>query len=111
MSRKAASEAALRLLGGIGLAARAGRLEIGYDAVTASVRQGVAFAVVVAGDAPVSVKSKLERFLAANSTPYRIVLDGDRLGRAIGRERAVALAITDSSLGQHVIELAQELEG
>jgi ribosomal protein L7Ae-like RNA K-turn-binding protein len=110
VSRKAASEAESRLLGGIGLAARAGRVKVGYDAVSDSVRRGEAVAVVIAGDAPERVKRKLERLLGARSTPHTTVLDGDRLGRAIGRERAVALAITDGSLGRRVIELTEELQ-
>jgi ribosomal protein L7Ae-like RNA K-turn-binding protein len=111
VSQKAVSEAANRLQGSIGLAARAGRIKVGYDAVTAAVRDGAAFAVVVAGDAPEDVKNKLERFLTAHDVPFRVVLDGDRLGRSIGRERSIALAITDGSLGRRVIELAKELEG
>ncbi len=105
------SDAASRLLGGIGLAARAGRLKVGYDAVSASVQRGEAVAVVIAGDAPEQVKRKLERLGAARSVPFATVLDGDRLGQAIGRERAVALAITDGSLGHRVIELTEELQG
>lgn len=94
----------------VGLAARAGRLRIGDPAVRRAVRQGAAVAVVIAGDAPRRTRAPLEDLLTSSTTPYRVVLDGDRLGRAIGRERAVVLAVTDVSLGRRVIELADELE-
>ena len=86
-------------------------MKVGYDAVGDSVGDGSVHAVVIAGDAPDGVKGKLERLLTAQSVPYKVVLDGDQLGRAIGRERVVAIAITDDSLGRRVIELAQQLEG
>ncbi len=94
----------------IGLAVRAGRARAGYEAVSRTVRKGEAVAVLVAGDAPAQVRNKLERLLGSSATPYRVALDGDRLGRAMGRERVVALAVTDGSLGRRVIELADELK-
>jgi ribosomal protein L7Ae-like RNA K-turn-binding protein len=100
-----------RLLSSLGLAARAGQLRIGYDAVSQSIRSGQAVAVVVARDAPDSVLKRLEGLLASHSVPHRTVLDGDRLGAAVGRDRVVALAITDSSLGQRAMDLAEEVEG
>lgn len=111
MSRPAASDAAARLLSGIGFAARAGRLKIGYDAVNAAVNNSEAVAVLVAGDAPESVKRKVERILESRSVPSRTVLSGDQLGQSIGRERVVVLAVTDRSLGRQVIDLAEELQG
>lgn len=99
------------LLDGLGMAARAGQLRIGTDAVRRSIRSRRAAAVVIAGDAPPYVREKLERLLTSRSLPYRVVLDGDRLGRAVGRERVVALAVTDGSLGRRVMELAEAVEG
>lgn len=104
-------DAGSRLLSSLGLAARAGQLRVGFDAVNRSIRGGQAAAVVVAGDAPRSVLKKLEGLLASRPVPYRVVLDGDRLGAAVGRERVVALVITEKSLGQRVMDLAEEVEG
>lgn len=99
------------MLSGLGLAARAGRLRIGTEAVDRSIRSGEAMAVVIAGDAPLAVRKKLERLLNLRSLPYKVVLDGDVLGGAVGRERVVSLAITDKSLGRQVLKLAEEVEG
>ena len=68
-------------------------------------------AVVIAGDAPLAVRKKFERLLNLRSLPYKVVLDGDVLGGAVGRERVVSLAITDKSLGRQVLKLAEEVEG
>jgi ribosomal protein L7Ae-like RNA K-turn-binding protein len=93
------------------MAARAGQLRVGFDAVSRAIRSGQAVAVVVASDAPLSVRKKLEVLLASQPVPHKLVLDGDRLGAAVGRERVVALAITEGSLGQRVVDLAEEVEG
>ena len=112
MTRKSRTpDSGSRLLSSLGLAARAGQLRVGFDAVSRSIRSGQAVAVVVACDAPRSVRERLERLLASQPVPHRLVLDGDRLGAAVGRERVVALAITERSLGQRVMDLAEEVEG
>lgn len=100
-------EAPERMLSGLGLAARAGRLRVGYDAVTRAARRGEARAVVIAADAPKALRAKLERLLTARGVPHLVLLDGDRLGRAVGRERVVVLAVTDVNIGRRVLELAE----
>lgn len=111
MSPRTGPDAAGRLLSSIGLAARAGRTRVGLDAVKQSVRSGEAAAVIIAGDAPKRMMRKIDQLLALAETPFRVVLDGDAIGRAIGRERVVVLAITERSLGRRAIELAKQLEG
>lgn len=98
------------MLKSLGLAARAGRLRIGMDAVCQAVETGRAKAIVIAGDAPGSVQERFGK-LGAEPVPGRVGLGGDELGHAIGRERVVALAITDESLGRRVIELAESVCG
>lgn len=106
-SKTKAPSAPERLLSGLGFAARAGRLRIGVDAVGRSIRRGEARAVVIAGDAPERVWNSIVRLVEPGRPPPIIkVLDGDRLGHAVGRERVVAIAVTDVSLGRRVVELA-----
>ena len=99
------------MLSGLGLALRAGRLRVGLEAVQQSVRGNRARAVVIAGDAPEKLRRRLERLLGSAGVPFAVVVDGDQLGRAVGRERVVVLAITSDSLGKRVLELAKEVEG
>lgn len=103
-------EAAGSLLNGLGLAARAGRLRVGVESVRRSIQRDEARAVVIAADAPQDVRRKLQQLLSSRSLPHKVVLDGNRLGHAVGRERVVALAVTDASLGRHVLELAEAFE-
>jgi len=95
------------LLKSLGLAARAGRVRVGVDAVCQAVAAGRATAIVIAGDAPSSVYVRLNARSRRGGLPGRVDLDGDALGQAIGRERVVALAITDEYMGRRVIELAE----
>lgn len=95
------------MLKSLGLAARAGRVRVGMDAVHQAVATGRAVAIVIAGDAPGSVYKELSARSRIEALPGRVGLDGDALGRAIGRERVVALAITDEFLGRRVIEMAE----
>lgn len=104
-------EPARRLLASLGLAARAGRLRIGTEAVRRSIRAGEAAAVVIAGDASLQVRVRLAKLAEARSLAHRVILDSQRLGGAVGRARVVALAVTDRSLARRVLELAEELEG
>lgn len=111
MERIATPDRTQRLLDALGLATRAGRIRIGVEAVDRSIRRGEAHAVVVAGDAPARVQRRIESLLRSTRVPYKVVLDGDRLGRAVGRDRVVALALTDRSLGDKVVELASAVAG
>lgn len=111
MRRPGHPDAALRLLRGLGLAARAGRVRVGFEAVKRAVRAGEAHAVIVAGDAPEAVRRRLEGLLNGGDTPHKTVLDGASLGEALGRGRVVAIVVTDGSLGRRVLELAAAVEG
>ena len=95
-----------QLLTALGLAARAGRLLVGLAAVERAVRRGEARAVVIPSDAPDHVARKLTPLLRNGSLLHKLVVDGNRLGRAVGRDRVLALAVTDDSLGRRVRELA-----
>ncbi len=99
------------MLKSLGLAARAGRVRVGTDAVCQAVETGRATAIVIAGDAPGWVGERVGGRSRAKLVPGRVVLDGDALGHAIGRERVVALAITDESMGRRVIELSEAVSG
>lgn len=96
---------------GLGLAARAGQLRIGTESVARTIGTGDAVVVVLASDAPPRVLRRFAMLLDRRSIPHKVVLDGERLGHAVGRERVVALAITDESLGRRVLELAEAVEG
>lgn len=85
-------------------------MRFGVDAVGKAIRGGDASAVVLAEDAPEYVRRRIAGLLESHPLPAtRVAVDGDRLGRAVGRERVVVLAITDGSLGRRIMELAGEV--
>lgn len=85
-------------------------MRFGVDAVGKAIRGGDAAAIVLAEDAPEYVRRRVTGLLGSHPLPMaRVALDGDRLGRAVGRERVVVLAITDGSLGRRIMELAVEV--
>ena len=110
-SVSAESRGVARLLGQLGLAARAGRLRVGMDAVEESVRRGEARAVIVAADASAGTERRIGRLLSGRPPGCKVVVDGDRLGHAVGRSRVVVVAVTDSSLARRVLALAGPVEG
>lgn len=98
-----------RLLGLLGLATRAGKLRIGMDAVERSIRQGEARAIVIAGDASERIDRVLGRHLRSQALCRKVVVEGDRLGRALGRDRVAVVAVTDAVLAERVLTLADAL--
>lgn len=98
------------MLASLGLAARARRVRAGFDAVSEAMKRGEARAVLVAADAPAGVRQKIMRLAESLDKPCAVVVDGDQLGRAIGRTRVVVLAVTDPSLGRRSLELAEDLK-
>lgn len=98
-----------RLLGLLGLATRAGKLRIGMDAVERSIRQGEARAVLIAGDASERIDRALGRLLRSRAVCRKVVVDGERLGGALGRDRVVVVAVTDAVLAERVLALADAL--
>lgn len=99
-----------RLLGALGLAARARQVRIGREAVEQAIQRGDATAVLLAGDAPRRATERLERLSEARGIASVVVLNGDRLGRALGRERVVSIAVTDAALGKRIVDLARQVD-
>jgi ribosomal protein L7Ae-like RNA K-turn-binding protein len=100
---------AKRLLDLLGLAARAGRLVSGTDAVRGGVRDGKVRRVIMAADASDTQRRKLTPLLEARRVPYTVVLTRDALGAAIGRGPASAIGLTDANFAKRVGELVRGL--
>lgn len=88
----------------VGMARRAGCVEIGTRAVREAGREARLAAILVARDASVSVRQRLERLRSACGAI--LVTCGDRaaLGAAVGRGPVAALGVTDSRLAELVLE-------
>ncbi len=94
------------LLGLLGLAARAGALVAGTEAVRAEVRDGNVQCVLLAADAAVGQRSKLIPLLDARGVRHYTRFSRAELGRATGRAPTSAIGIKNAGFARRVQELA-----
>lgn len=103
-----ADRAVARLLGALGLAARAGHVALGAEAAEQAVLAGTAEGVIVAADAPERIRRRFDRLLSERAPDHKVVvLEGERLGHALGGRRVVAVALTDAALARKILALAE----
>lgn len=91
----------LRLLG---LARRAGAVAGGTAAVRQAIRDGRAAVVVMATDASDTQLDKIRSTIQNRTIPQVILGDRNTLGAAIGGPPLAALAVTDASLADRLLE-------
>ena len=93
-----------RMLGMLGLCARAGRLITGEKACVQAVRGGSAFVAVLDGAASENAVKALSQACESHGVP--LLRTGPfRLGNAIGKSSRMAAAITDERMAARVLEL------
>lgn len=93
----------------IGLARRAGQAVAGFEQVAEWLRAGRAGLLIEAADAAPGGAGKLRAL--ATGLPVVAVLDAAELGAALGRDRAVHVAVAPGRLAQRLIEEAARLGG
>lgn len=93
-----------KLHGLLGMAKRAGKLAVGFDAATAAVKDGTSELILFAADA--SPKTEKECRFAANGTDTviaRLALDRNVLASTIGAHKPVAVvAVTDAGFAKAI---------
>ena len=102
------SEDALRM---IGMALRAGRLEVGDDAVSDACRLKRCRLLLVASDAGESVQRQTAHF--ASEGPCLLAelpCSKEALGAALGRKSCAVAAVTDLGLAQAIAERLERAE-
>ena len=108
-------EAALerRILELIGLCSRAGQAVRGFEKVRAALSAGQAAVLIQAADASVDGRGKLARLARAvdPALPLLTLSGAVELGRALGREQVVHLALRPGRLAEAVLREAARLEG
>ena len=100
---------ARRCLELIGLARRAGQVTAGFDQVAETLRAGRAGLLIEAAEAAPGGAGRLRAL--GTGLPLVTVLTGDELGQALGRERAVHLAVAPGRLAGRIAEEAARLAG
>ncbi len=98
-----------RCLGLLGLARRAGALAAGFEQARARLASGDAGILVVARDAAVDGRRRLERFDRA--VPVVAVFSAIELARALGREHVVYVAVAKGRMAKRIATEAGRLAG
>lgn len=93
-----------KLLALLGLANRAGKLALGFSAVEKMVRKGQSPLLVVATDIGASQYGKVER-LEPVSEKLMDVLTGSEMAEALGRQKLVLVAVSDSGFVKGIKKL------
>jgi len=91
-----------KMLSYLGLAMRAGKLVTGDEGVMGAIRSGQAKLVVLAVDASNNAQKKYRDKCGSFHISLLECCSRDELGKSIGKEERVVIAITDSGFAQMI---------
>jgi ribosomal protein L7Ae-like RNA K-turn-binding protein len=99
------------ILSMIGLAKKAGRVEIGEEPVGAAARAKKARIILVASDAAPSSVRRASSFASAGNCPVlTIPADKDALGRSLGRTSVAMAAVTEIGFADAIVKKLAALD-
>ena len=100
------------ILSMLGLALKAGRVEVGEEPVGAAARAKKARVIFVAQDAAPSSVRRAQSFARAGSTLcVTLPADKDALGRSLGRSSVAMCAVTDIGFAESLVKKLAALDG
>lgn len=94
-----------RVLGLIGLSAKAGKIECGADAVEECIKRGKAKLVIVSEDAADRTKENFEFLSKQQRVNFVIYANKDELSKTIGKNNKAVLAIKDKNLSNEIYKI------
>ena len=94
-----------KTLGTIGLAHRAGKVKFGVFLTLSHIENGKAKLVVAASDIGESNKKSIAAKCAQKGVPLIFLADKKTLGKALGKEETVALAVTDDNFKTAILKI------
>lgn len=86
----------------IGLAKRAGKINIGEDRIKSDIRQNKARLVIIASDASENTKKSIKNSCNYYKVKYIEAEDKALLGKSIGKEICVAVAVNDENFAKAI---------
>ena len=95
----------------LGLAARGRNLAVGEGRASDCIKSGGAYLIIVSEDASENTKKKFKNSCSFYSVPFTTAGDRYSLGRAIGREFAVVIAVKNEGLAKKLGELCDSSQG
>lgn len=90
----------------LGLARRAGKLEIGEEAAGRACRSGKAALLLLAGDASANARGRAENFTAGDGRKIDLLVlncSKEELGRALGLNGPAMAAVTDRGFAKGIL--------
>ena len=100
------------ILSMLGLALKAGRVEVGEEPVGAAARAKKARVIFVAQDAAPSSVRRAQSFARTGSTLcVTLPADKDALGRSLGRSSVAMCAVTDIGFAESLVKKLAALDG
>lgn len=100
-----------KILGLLGLAKKAGKLEVGEESVAAVARAKDARLLLLASDAADNSYRRLRHFADAGACLYaKIDATKEELGRAVGRTQCAMVAITDIGFAESIAKKLAALD-
>lgn len=94
-----------RVLGLIGLSAKAGKIECGADAVEECIKRGKAKLVIVSEDAADRTKENFEFLSKQQRVNFVVYANKDELSKSIGKNNKAVLAIKDKNLSEQIYKI------
>lgn len=88
----------------LGLAAKAGKVAAGGFSAEEAVKNRKARLVIIAADAQQNTVKKFTDKCTHYKVPFRFYGSKEELGRAVGRESRVCVAVTDHGLAQSILK-------
>lgn len=91
-----------KVLGLLGLATKAGKIQSGEFSTEKSVKSGRAFLVIVSEESSENTKKMFQNMCTYYEVPYFVFGGKEELGRAMGKAMRASLAVTDEGFSKAI---------
>ena len=95
-----------KILGLIGLSAKAGKICFGSDSVEMQIKKKKINLVIIAENSSERTKDKFKKLSEENDIPYIIVGEIDELSKAIGKSNKAIIGIKDLNLSKEIQKIS-----
>lgn len=89
----------------LGLANRARKITSGEELAVKEIRNGKAKLVLLSADASANTAKKVTDKCKSFGVPYKLIQNREMLGRAIGKEARVVVAVLDAGFAKKLLTL------
>lgn len=94
-----------KILGLLGLSAKAGKIAFGAEAATECIKRKKAYLVIIADDCSERTKRNFEFLCSSNNTPIIKFGSIEKISKAIGKKNKAIICIRDKNLADEVYRI------